>query len=494
MPENRITNIGLHRKGSLRGGRTVKRAFFLPLTLGALLFALTSRAGDADVQAWVTTSDQSRLLAHESLPPFAAGKALANRIDVNAEVRYQSIVGFGAAVTDASASLIQTRLTEAQRAALLKELFGRDSGLGLSFTRIPIGASDFSRSHYSLDDTPDGQPDPDLAHFSIEPARAELLPVLRAALAINPELRIVASPWSPPGWMKTSGSLVHGRLLPEAHPALAAYLVRFSDAFAAEGVPIYALTLQNEPDFDPPDYPGMRLEAPERARIIGEFLGPMLAKRSASPLILDWDHNWDKPASPLAVLADRQAAPFIAGVAWHCYGGSVAAQTPVHAAHPDKDAYLTECSGGGWGPDFGDSLRWFTRELIIGSTRGWSRGIVLWNLALDENHGPHAGGCADCRGVVTIDSRTGAITRNVEYYVLAHASRFVRPGAGRISSETRVKGLSVVAFQNADGTLALIVLNDAKNQRRFSVRSAGASFDYALPAGAVATFVWNPKG
>ncbi|HEV7608081.1 MAG TPA: glycoside hydrolase family 30 beta sandwich domain-containing protein [Steroidobacteraceae bacterium] len=463
------------------------------LALGALLFAIAPHAQAADdVQPWLTTTDRSHLLARETGLSFARRATLATRIDVEPDRRYQSIVGFGAAVTDASAWLIQTRLNDEQRAALLEELFGRRAGIGLSFTRISIGASDFSRSHYSLDDTPDGKPDPDLTHFSIEPNRAHLLPVLRAALAINPQLRIVASPWSPPGWMKTSGSLVHGRLLAEAQPALGAYLVRFSDAYAAEGVPLYALTLQNEPDFDPPDYPGMRLEAAERARIIGQFLGPTLAKRVAPPLILDWDHNWDKPQSPLEVLASAQAARFIAGVAWHCYGGNVAAQTPVHAAHPDKDAYLTECSGGEWDPDWGGSLRWFTRELIIGSTRGWSRGVVLWNLALDEQHGPHAGGCGNCRGVVTIDSATGAVTRNVEYYVLAHASRFVRPGARRIASTSGVNGLATVAFQNPDDSLALIVLNDAQRQRRFSVRSAGESFDYSLPAGAVATFVWTP--
>jgi len=471
----------------------VKRASIPALALGALFGVLPCISIAVDVEVWVTTGDKSRLLAHESGLSFATRATLANRIDVAADERFQSIVGFGAAVTDASAWLIQTRLNETQRAALLKELFGRDGGLGLSFTRISIGASDFSRSHYSLDDTPDGKPDPELSHFSIEPNRAELLPVLRAARAINPQLRIVASPWSPPGWMKTSGSLVHGRLLREAQPWLAAYLVRFSDAFAAEGVPLFALTLQNEPDYDTPDYPGMRLEAPERARIIGQFLGPMLAKRKGAPLILDWDHNWDKPESPLAVLADRQAAQFVDGVAWHCYGGDVSAQTPVHAAHPDKNAYLTECSGGEWDNGWADSLRWFTRELIIGSTRGWSRGIVLWNLALDENHGPHAGGCGNCRGVVTIDSRTGAITRNLEYYVLGHASRFVVPGAHRIGSTTGIQGLATVAFQNPDGSMALIVLNDAKAQRKFSVRSAGRSFDFTLPAGAVATFAWKPE-
>jgi glucosylceramidase len=211
-------------------------------------------------------------------------------------------------------------------------------------------------------------------------------------------------------------------------------------------------------------------------------------------VILDWDHNWDHPESPLAVLADAKAVKFVAGVAWHCYQGDVGAQTPVHDAHPDKDAYLTECSGGQWAPNWGESLRWFTGNLIIGSVRGWSRGVVLWNLALDEQYGPHAGGCTDCRGVVTIDSRTGKITRNVEYYVLAHASKFVRPAARRIESTTDKNDLQSVAFRNEDdGSLVLIVLNDTTQRRRFSVHDTDRSFGYTLPAGALATFVWKPQ-
>ncbi|HEY7642712.1 MAG TPA: glycoside hydrolase family 30 beta sandwich domain-containing protein [Steroidobacteraceae bacterium] len=456
-----------------------------------LLFAAASHAATpAGAEVWVTTADQSRLLAREPDVTLSARAPLATRIDVDPQRRYQEMIGFGAAVTDASAWLIEKRMNATQRATLLRELFGREGGLGLSFTRISIGASDFSLSHYSLDDPPGGAADPQLEHFSIAPNREYLLPVLRGALAINPDLRIVASPWSPPGWMKDSGSMVRGRLRPEFYPAFAAYLTKFVDAYAAEGVPIFALTIQNEPDFEPPDYPGMKLDAHERARIVGQFLGPLLAQRPTRPLLLEWDHNWIKPASPLEVLADPRAAPFIAGVAWHCYKGDVRAQGPVHDAHPDKDAYLTECSGGGWEPRWERSLQWFTRQLIIGSTRGWSRGVVLWNLALDERHGPRAGGCANCRGVVTIDSATGAVTRNVEYYVLAHASRFVRPGARRIESTTGVRGLESVAFQNADdGSIALIVLNAAERQRRFSVRSADKLFDYTLPAGAVATFV-----
>lgn len=460
----------------------------------ALLCAVASyAAAPVSVQAWVTTADQTRLLAREPDMLLRSQAPLATHIDVDPGRRYQEMVGFGAAITDASAWLIEKRLNKAQRAVLLSELFGRDGGLGLSFTRISIGASDFSLSQYSLDDSPGGEPDPELAHFSIAPNREYLLPVLRQALRINPDLRIVASPWSPPGWMKDSGSMVGGRLRREAYPAFAAYLTKFVEAYATAGVPIYALTIQNEPNYEPPDYPGMKLDARERARFIGQFLGPMLAERRTSTLILDWDHNWDNPASPLEVLAHPQAARFISGIAWHCYAGDVSAQAPVHKVHPDKDAYLTECSGGDWEPSWKRSLHWFVDSLIIGSTRGWSRGVVLWNLALDERHGPHTGGCTDCRGVVTIDSATGRITRNVEYYVLAHASRFVRPGARRIESTTGMRGLESVAFRNADdGSMALIVLNTATRKRPFSVRCADQAFNYALPPGAVATFVWKP--
>ena len=207
--------------------------------------------------------------------------------------------------------------------------------------------------------------------------------------------------------------------------------------------------------------------------------------------IWDWDHNWDMPQQPLAVLGDAAARRYVQGVAWHCYAGDVTAQAPVHDAYPEKDAYFTECSGGDWAQVFGDNLKFDVGTLVIGSTRGWSRGVLLWNLALDEHNGPHLGGCGNCRGVVTINSSTGQVTRNVEYFALAHASRFVRPGARRIASSSDVAGLQSVAFRNADdASKVLIVLNGAALPRTFAVRSAGQAFTYLLPAGAVATFVW----
>lgn len=439
---------------------------------------------------WVTTGDQRSLLAREPDVAFAsqdtAGLPLIAVADSPA---YQEIVGFGAAITDASALLING-LPPERRDSLLRELFDPDAGIGLSFTRLTIGASDFSPSHYTFDDVPPGRRDSSLLRFSIEPDRAHRLPVVRRALAINPELKVMASPWSAPAWMKTSDKLIGGTLRPDAFGPFAEYLARYIDAYAAEGVPIFALTVQNEPHYEPGDYPGMRLEPPARARLIGAYLGPRLARVGSRTRIFDWDHNWDQPQSPLQVLADSVARRYIAGVAWHCYGGDVTAQTKVHDAYPAVDAYFTECSGGDWAPNFGDNLVWNVRTLIIGATRNWARGVLLWNLALDEDHGPHKGGCGNCRGVVTIDSPSGAVTRNVEYYALGHASRFVRPGARRIGSTSGVAGLESVAFRNPDRSTVLIVVNPAAEERRFAVKWAGRSLVYVLPAGAVTTLRW----
>ncbi len=462
--------------------------------LGAALTCWAFAASAAPhVQAWITSGDQAMLLAPQAGTRFDKTRTERIVIDVDPAIRYQEMTGFGASLTDASAYLIAARMNEQQRTALLADLFGRDNGgAGFSFTRLTIGASDFSRSHYSFNDLPAGQTDPELKGFSIEPNRADVLPVIKRALAINPELKVMASPWSAPGWMKSSDSLIKGKLKPEAYAPFANYLLRYVNAYQAEGVPIFALTLQNEPHFEPADYPGMRVDPAGRAAFIGGHLGPLMARHHPRLRIMDWDHNWDEPGSPAAVLADPVAAPYVSGVAWHCYGGDVRVQAALHDARPDKETWFTECSGGQWAPQWDKNLMYFMRTLVIGTTRGWAKGVLLWNLALDENHGPHLGGCRDCRGVVTIDSRSGQVTRNVEYYALAHASRFVRPGARRIASSSGHDDLDTVAFRNRDGVLALLVANSASQARRFSVRVDGRSFSYSLPGMSVATFVWKP--
>ena len=446
----------------------------------------------AVVDVWMTTATGAKLLSREADAHFTAATPPAGTtITVDDATQYQEIVGFGAAMTDASAYLIEKSMSASQRDALMQELFGRNPGLGLSFMRLAIGASDFSLHDYSFDDMPPGQTDPTLAHFSIDSNRPYVLPAVKQAYAINPQLKIMASPWSAPAWMKTTGSLIKGTLTPEGYPALAEYLRRYVRAYEAEGVPIFALTVQNEPHFEPENYPGMRLDPPSRAKFLRENLGPTFARDGLTTKILEWDHNWDQPESPLAVLADAGARPYVAGVAWHCYAGNVAAQSQVHDAYPDKETYFTECSGGQWETDFGKNLQFFVGNLIIGATRNWAKGVLFWNLALDENYGPHLGGCANCRGVVTIGSTSGSVTRNVEYYALAHVSRFVRPGAHRIASSSDVEGVQSVAFKNADdGSKVLVVLNTAPLDRTVIVRWQDKSFDVVVPAGAAVTFHW----
>ena len=394
-------------------------------------------------------------------------------------------------MSDAAAYLIQTKLNATQREALLQDLFGRDPGIGLSFVRIPMGASDFSRAHYSYDDRPAGETDSTLAHFSIDVDRAEKIPALKRAIAINPQLKLVGSPWSAPGWMKSTGSLIKGTLLPRFHGAFAEYFRRWVEAYEAEGLPIFAITLQNEPHFEPENYPGMRLSPEQRASIIAKHLGPLFNQRQLRTQIWDWDHNWNDPGSPLAVIEDPAARRYVAGVAWHCYAGEISAQTTVHDRDPDKDTYFTECSGGEWAPVWADNLKWNVSKMVIGNARGWAKGVALWNVALDEKHGPHLGGCGDCRGVVTINSTTGEITRNPEYYALAHASRFVRPGAVRVESSAP-DGFETLAFRNADDrSTALIVLNTRPTPSQVAVRVGQSSFITSVPGGAVATFTWK---
>jgi glucosylceramidase len=471
----------------------------IAIALGTVLLSSCAvraarRTTESAARGWVTTPDRSSLLAPLAMMPIRMASADGGtRIVVDTAQRFQVIDGFGAALTDAAAWLMQHRLSTAQRDALLQQLFSRrNAGAGFGVVRVTIGASDYSRSHYTFDDRPAGERDDSLTHFSIAPHRDDMLPVLKRALAINPSLTVMGTPWSPPAWMKTSASLNGGTLRPDAFGAYARYLVKFVDAYAREGVPIALLTVQNEPHHEPKDYPGMRFLPAQRSQFIGEHLGPLLAQRNARvrPRILDWDHNWDEPQSPLAVLQDDVARPFVSGVAWHCYAGDVRAQSTVHEAYPDKETWFTECSGGAWAPDFGDNLRWNTRTLIIGATRHWARGVLLWNLALDPQGNPHLGGCSNCRGVVTIDSAAGTVTFNEEYYALAHASRFVLRGAHRVASTTG-DDLDTVAFRNPDGTIALIAVNSATVGRTFVVQTGQRQFTASMPAGAVATYTWR---
>jgi glucosylceramidase len=464
-----------------------------PPALFAAVVASVLQPSGPGIQLWLSTQDRRLRLARQLDVPVGAAASSPADVVIDTSKTYQTIVGFGAAVTDASAWLLQNKLSAPARHALLLELFGPPPGLDFNMVRLTIGASDFSLQPYTLDDMPTGDVDPDLQHFNVAENLPYLIPTMQEVLAIDPHLRIIASPWSAPAWMKTSANLIGGTLLEEYEAAYAQYLVKYVDTYRGYGIPIFALTLQNEPGFVPLTYPGMLLSAEQRARIIAQYLGPALTSRRPATRILGWDHNWDEPRQPLDVLYDAEAARYLDGIAWHCYRGVPGAQTEVHRAFPHKEAYITECSGGDWASSQHGELLWFARDLLLGGLRNWARGVVYWNLALDENYGPHFGGCDTCKGIVTIDSRTGAVSRNDEYYAFAHYSRFIRPGAVRIWSTDTGDDIKNVAFRNPDGgSIVLVLINGKTTPHEVSVQQGELDFRYIMPAESVATFVWQP--
>jgi len=463
--------------------------------IGGLSPGAAHAASGPAVSVWETTADQSQLLAPQASATFNAGSGSASQtITVNPSTTYQSMTGFGASFTDSSAWLVANSPLRSQ---IMTKLFSPTNGIGLDFLRQPIGASDFSQSLFSYDDMPSGQTDPTLAHFSVDHDNAYILPVLQQALSLNPNITIMATPWSPPGWMKSSGSMIGGTLNSGDYQVFADYLTKFVQAYDAAGVPISLITAQNEPEYSPSNYPGSTFTASQEASFIGNNLGPDLQKAGLSTKIIAYDHNWNDTTFPETVLGDPTAGPYTAGVAWHCYAGDPSAQTTVHDAYPNKDTYFTECSGtqsANPADTFADSLDWQTENLIIGATRNWAKTVATWNMALNPSGGPSMN-CTDCTGVVTVDNSADTAAYNAEYYVLGQASKFVKPGAVRIDSNTFGSGnVEDVAFRNPDGSNALIVLNaDTANAHTFNVDENGQYFSYTLPARAVATFTWTPS-
>ncbi len=458
------------------------------LAVGVVAVIDTAQAATGTaVSVWETTADQSRLLAAQAGATFAAGSGSAGQtITINPSTAYQSMTGFGASFTDSSAWLVAN---SAQRNTIMSKLFDPSQGIGLDFLRQPIGASDFARSVYSYDDTAG---DTSLAHFSIAHDNSYILPILVQAKQLNPAVTVMATPWSPPGWMKTSGSMIGGSLNTANNQVYANYLVKFLQAYQSAGVPVQLITPQNEPEYSPGNYPGSTLSASAEATFIQSYLGPAMQSAGLATKIIGYDHNWDDTGYPSTVLSS--AGSYTAGVAWHCYAGSPSAQTTVHNSYPSKDAYFTECSGSqssNTANTFSDSLDWQTENLIIGATRNWAKSVVTWNMALDPSGGPSMN-CTTCTGVVTVNNSNGSAAYNAEYYVLGQASKFVKPGAVRIDSNTFGPGnLEDVAFRNPDGSTALIVLNaDTGNVRTFNVVQNGQYFSYSVPAKAVATFTW----
>jgi glucosylceramidase len=473
------------------------RVVFFLLLLAVYLTACNKENGAADsdhrrknedITYWVTTGDKSSMLAKANAGlSFSGDSTNLPLIDIDSTQQYQTIDGFGYSLTGGSAYHIQT-LTPPTREALLNELFGWDgANIGISYLRVSVGASDLDDHVFSYNDLPAGKTDPELKGFTLKEDKEHLIPVLKQILAINPDIKVMGSPWSAPAWMKTNNHPKGGSLKPEFYEAYANYFVRYIQGMAAEGITIDAITLQNEPE-NPKNTPSMLMTSAEQATFVKSNLGPAFEKAGLKTKIVIFDHNCDHPNYPIETLNDADARKYIDGSAFHLYLGEIEALSKVHQAHPDKHLYFTEQ----WtSPQstFGDDLRWHTRHLIIGATRNWSRNVLEWNLAADPAFKPHTddGGCTMCQGALTINK--DAITRNVSYYIIAHASKFVRPGAVRITS-TITGDLYNVAFLNASGEKVLIVVNDSNEVKRFGIHYNGKVAAATLSPGAVATYTW----
>ncbi|MEA2160557.1 MAG: glucosylceramidase [Solirubrobacteraceae bacterium] len=480
-------------------------------------------AGAADsapmstAHVWLTTPDGRYKMSDMGSVPFASTTPTAPTVVVDPSRSFQRMSGFGGAITDSSAAVLY-RLSPRVRQATMRSLFDPRVGDGLSYLRQPIGGSDFvATAPYTYDDLPSGSTDYLQRHFSVAHDEAQILPLLRQATRLNPRLQIMATPWSPPAWMKTNHSLIGGRLIdrPRVYRSYALYLFKFLKAYRTRGVTVNTITVQNEPQNRAPSgYPGTDMPAWQEEKVI-EDLGPMLRDAGLRTKILGYDHNWSEHPNDIATtppdetsdvnnypqeILSSPAARWVSGTSYHCYYGDPSAMTTLHKEFPSKDVYLTECSGSQSSDPastFSDTLKWHSRNLIIGSPRNWAKTVINWNVALDPSGGPHVGGCATCTGILTVGPGD-QVTRNAEYYTLGHLSRFVPPGAVRIASTsfgtTGWNGQVMdVAFRDPDGTTVLVAHNENDNPQAFAVREGDRSFTYTLPGGALATFTWRGK-
>ena len=441
-----------------------------------------------DVMFWLTKADSTIRFKRQNIAlNFSSSAASNNTIIVDSTQTFQTIDGFGFALTGGSAYLIN-RLTEAYRNNLLRELFASDSTfIGTSYLRISIGSSDLNSSVFSYDNIDPNSTDMNLTNFDITPDTYDLIPVLQSILTINPNIKILGSPWSAPSWMKTNKNSVGGSLKPEYYDVYANYFVKYLQAMKAKGITLDAITVQNEPEYGG-NNPSMVMTAAEQAAFVKNYLGPAFRDANITTRIIIFDHNCDHPDYPIAVLNDPDARQYIDGSAFHLYGGDISALTTVHNAFPDKNVYFTEQWVGGSAPNnFAADLKWHVKNLIIGAPLNWSKNVLEWNLASDPYYQPHTpGGCASCLGAITIGT---TISRNVSYYIIAHASKFVKSGSLRIGS-TGIVSLPNVAYKTPAGKKVLIVLNEGSSTQPFNIKFGDKFITTSLEAGSVATYVW----
>jgi glucosylceramidase len=489
-----------------RAGRfTVRRTLTGVLAAAAaavtpgLVLPSSAHAANESVQVYLTTTSDSggravsKGLQQQTPVTFAAGTGgSGQQITVDENTKYQQFTGAGASFTDTAAYLMNSSgaLTAATRASVMQKLFDPVNGIGIDFLRNPMGASDLARYSYTYDDMPAGQTDPSLAHFSIAHDLVDVLPLTKQAKTLNPSLKVMGTPWTPPPWMKDNGSYVQGWLQSQYYAAYAQYFVKYIQAYQAQGVPIDYVTAQNEPTVGG-DYPGTNWNGSGLAFFTKTNLLPALHSAGLSTKVLALDWNWDSYASFAAPTVDDATIrndPNFGGVAWHGYVGNVSQQTTVHNQYPSLPAFDTEHSGGTWVANQQKE----DMENLIDYTRNYGQSWVKWSLAVDQNMGPHNGGCGTCTGLITVhngDGRTGQVDYNIEYYTMGHLTKFVKPGATRIAS-TDNSTVRNVAWKNPDGSKALIAYNESTSAQTVRVNWGGENFSYSLPGGASATFTW----
>lgn len=440
----------------------------------------------SEVEFWLTRGDRSVLLQKQNtVIRFTTAMNTHPAYAVDTAQAFQTMEGFGYTLTSGSAEVING-LAATDRLALLRELFGNDSNsIRISYLRLSIGASDLSSSVYSYNDLPAGQTDTAMTLFSLAEDRKHVIPLLKEILAINPLIKLLGSPWSPPVWMKDNNNSVGGSLKPEYYGAYAKYFVKYIQGMQAEGISIDAITPQNEP-LHPGNNPSLYMTWQQQADFIKNHLGPRFRQAGISTKIIVYDHNADHPEYAINIMNDPAAKPFVHGSAFHLYAGDISALGTVHAAHPDRKIYFTEQYTASNG-NFGGDLVWHLKNLVVGAPRNWAVTVLEWNLANNESFGPHTpGGCTTCRGALTIGN---GLDRNVAYYIIGHAAKFVPPGSVRIGSE-QGGNIANVAFRRPDGKKVIIAVNTGTAAQSFNIRTGNRWFTATLDGGAVGTFVW----
>ncbi|UJR31035.1 hypothetical protein I4U23_018545 [Adineta vaga] len=462
----------------------------MQLFLLLIIIIIDTFCNAQQLEFWLTDPDARILFQQQpSISPNNDNHATDDIIIINENEKYQIIDGFGYTLTGGSAMHLYN-LDNTTRAQILQELFAIDkNNIGVSYLRLSIGASDLDETVFSYDDLPSGEVDYNMTHFDLGHDRLYLIPILKEILAINPSIKLLGSPWSPPIWMKNNKSSIGGTLLVECYDAYALYFVRYIEEMKKEGITIDAITIQNEP-LHPGNNPSLLMIAPVQAQFIKQSLGPTFRKYSINTKIIVYDHNADHPDYPITILKDADARQYVDGSAFHLYAGSINVLSSVHEQFPDKNLYFTEQWVGAPGNLKGD-LVWHVKNLIIGATRNWARNVLEWNLAADSKLEPHTpGGCTQCLGALTIDGNVVASPRNPAYYIVAHAAKFVRPNSIRIGSNL-VSGLPNVAFQrSSDQKKILIVVNDNNSMKQtFQIQCGGKVYNTSLNGSSVGTYL-----